>query len=687
MAKIKITEKQALKLGLVNIKENDDSGLKSINSLLGANYVTIVIEGPNVGKNKDFILSHTKKFDTTNTLNFFEATNKIVGKVDVKKLKAITSELTKFDPSIVVKKKAAITENKKSIVKITKEQYNRIFAGKLNETMNSVDKTFKKNFAGKDIENLKEVGFNISKPNTSIPASAQGKFGVDLMEGGEDLKKETIELIKYLYRKSDKLSPFWAENNISYNDIYDTLKSKNIIIDKDGKYELSKSLGTPEKAIEKLQAELQTLLSGGDTSKKQIETESSNYPAGAEYDPRAPYNKSDDATSPIEPSNKQLKVIAFNRDIAILKSNSGDLFLFEYNNVEREDYEQYASIMRTYIGKDEDGFPDYSYDDEFEITDDVVSNYINDNIKTLSIGEGYDDWLDGYDLIKIDDSLKQELLNTYDKDKKIISVLGGGIKENEENEENEENIEMLKKSINDPNKERINFSKEDIAKKLADLRTQELVRRGKGVEEEMYETTSAASSGSFTGPMTTEPIKKTLPVNNLNVPVISENDDIYTHYAIMKNTNKIVDGWEYNGLDRDEIKHWTSIDLKDNFPDNKLSDFRVMSKKNLSKYGLNPNNTEDWFKLGLSETTSGSGSMGAYDANALPGIGRDGNFKKPSMTNAQKKTQYAGGSFVDFNDCTKFNNKSAGSGCSQGAVDNVVKLKKTSGNINAPSLS
>ena len=112
-----------------------------------------------------------------------------------------------------------------------------------------------------------------------------------------------------------------------------------------------------------------------------------------------------------------------------------------------------------------------------------------------------------------------------------------------------------------------------------------------------------------------------------------------------------------------------------------------MSKNNLSKYGLNPDNTKDWYKLGLSETTSGSGSMGAYDANALPGIGRDGSFKKPSKTNAEKKTQYAGGSFVGFNDCTKLNNKPAGSGCSQGAVDGVVKLKKTSGNINAPSLS
>jgi hypothetical protein len=124
--------------------------------------------------------------------------------------------------------------------------------------------------------------------------------------------------------------------------------------------------------------------------------------------------------------------------------------------------------------------------------------------------------------------------------------------------------------------------------------------------------------------------------------------------------------------------------LKDNFPDNKLSDFKVISKNNLTKYGLNPHNTKDWYKMGLNEMTSGS--IPTYDANALPGIKRDGSFKGTKKTNAQKKTQYANGSFVNFNDCVKLNNKPAGSGCSTGAVDNVVKLTKTKGNINAPSL-
>ena len=55
---------------------------------------------------------------------------------------------------------------------------------------------------------------------------------------------------------------------------------------------------------------------------------------------------------------------------------------------------------------------------------------------------------------------------------------------------------------------------------------------------------------------------------------------------------------------------------------------------------------------------------------------------------ATDKTQWAGGAFVEFDDCTKLNNNKEAQkgGCSTGAADNVVKLKKTAGNVNAPSL-
>ncbi len=86
-------------------------------------------------------------------------------------------------------------------------------------------------------------------------------------------------------------------------------------------------------------------------------------------------------------------------------------------------------------------------------------------------------------------------------------------------------------------------------------------------------------------------------------------------------------------------------------------------------------------------TSTSSAGHFQYDANALPGIDRDGSFKEHKKSKAEKSTQYAGGSFVKFNDCTKLNNKPAGAGCSQGAVDGVVKTTKSKNNINAPSLA
>ena len=53
------------------------------------------------------------------------------------------------------------------------------------------------------------------------------------------------------------------------------------------------------------------------------------------------------------------------------------------------------------------------------------------------------------------------------------------------------------------------------------------------------------------------------------------------------------------------------------------------------------------------------------------------------------ETLVDGGEFVEFDDCTKLNNNKEAQkgGCSTGAIDNVVKLKKTPRNVNAPSLS
>lgn len=91
----------------------------------------------------------------------------------------------------------------------------------------------------------------------------------------------------------------------------------------------------------------------------------------------------------------------------------------------------------------------------------------------------------------------------------------------------------------------------------------------------------------------------------------------------------------------------------------------------------------------VAESTIASTGNFQYDTPGLVGITQDGKYTKAPKTKAQKSTQWAGGSFVDIDNCTKLdNNKTAqNGGCSTGAIDNVVKTTKTKKNINAPSLN
>lgn len=74
-------------------------------------------------------------------------------------------------------------------------------------------------------------------------------------------------------------------------------------------------------------------------------------------------------------------------------------------------------------------------------------------------------------------------------------------------------------------------------------------------------------------------------------------DNTYTHFAVRKSDNKIVNGWEYKDIDNESIKEYAKIDLKDDFPNNKLSDFKIVTKKSLENTGVNPFDTNNWYKI------------------------------------------------------------------------------------------
>lgn len=650
MKKIKITETQATRLGLHKINE-DESGLKSSGQAMGELIVRVVISGEAIAANKDRILALIHRQDPDSRVGFFDATGKIVGNIKEVKRKAIERDIKMIDPTASVEKKAisapTLKEGVKNLVKITKEQYNRIFASGLIKEDESVkgglariDTTFKKEMAGSKIKNLKPVTeeegitadagtkFNITKPNTSI-AGAQ-KFGKPMNEGENQFKTEITELIKFLYRKSEELSPFWEQKGVTYDAICDLLKSKGIIISKNGKFELSKKLGSPQAAIQAVEDQMKTLV----PQEQEVETEAyplqdapvmdaptqdapsleteGNYPDGAENDSKAPWNEKEASTTkPNFPTETKLTPVAHNREITILKGPDESLYVFYNESVDKKEYMDYASVPRTYVGKDEEGQPEYDYDfDAVEIDGDVVGHYINDNLANLTKGEGVEAYEQGINLVKIDEPLKQELLSLYDKDKNVAKLLGPIEEEADFDSAMSSFKNNLAQAATPTDKPKI--PQNQVLAKLAELKEKEKARQKaeqdainqQSANAEVTEMTSAASSGAFVAPMGAEPIKRKMPP----VEVVSE-----------------------------------------------------------------------------TTTTASAGNL-QYDANALPGIGRNGEFKGTKKSKAETTPQWAGGSFVKPPACSKMdNNKSAANGgCNQGASS--LKTVKAKGSVNAPSL-
>jgi hypothetical protein len=85
---------------------------------------------------------------------------------------------------------------------------------------------------------------------------------------------------------------------------------------------------------------------------------------------------------------------------------------------------------------------------------------------------------------------------------------------------------------------------------------------------------------------------------------LNENiDKNYTHFLVDKNTNKIVNGWDYSQTDPYDIKDFVKMDIIDQFPDRKPSEFKLLTILGLKKSGINPFDTKNWndFKESITE--------------------------------------------------------------------------------------
>jgi hypothetical protein len=114
----------------------------------------------------------------------------------------------------------------------------------------------------------------------------------------------------------------------------------------------------------------------------------------------------------------------------------------------------------------------------------------------------------------------------------------------------------------------------------------------------------------------------------------TEIDPTYTHFAIRKSDNKVVNGWEYKNLDNESIKEYCKMDLKDQFPDSKVSEFTIVTKRGAESKGIDPFDSENWYKMDESIDPQGAAGDEEKEKEAKSVL-----VKKPNpnvSTNEQK---------------------------------------------------
>ena len=79
------------------------------------------------------------------------------------------------------------------------------------------------------------------------------------------------------------------------------------------------------------------------------------------------------------------------------------------------------------------------------------------------------------------------------------------------------------------------------------------------------------------------------------------NNNNYTHFAVNKSTNLIVNGWNYNGYDGSELRQFKKdyflVDLIDYGFNPK--EYKILTRNGCLKQGINPDDDRQWSNNGI----------------------------------------------------------------------------------------
>lgn len=146
------------------------------------------------------------------------------------------------------------------------------------------------------------------------------------------------------------------------------------------------------------------------------EFESGYYPAGTEFDPKAPWNQDDpDTTRGTSIPSSKVKFDLVGSDYAetavLKKKDDGKLYAV-YFDPGTEEFMEFMEVEREFVGRDEDGEPEYEYYwDNAEVDDNAILAYATDKAME-GIGLGMTGWEDGK-VTTLDPQVAEELLSLY----------------------------------------------------------------------------------------------------------------------------------------------------------------------------------------------------------------------------------------------------------------------------------
>ena len=536
-------------------------------------------------------------------------------------------------------------------VKITQEQYDRLFTANLTEStevkggINRVDKTFKREFAGSDIKNLSEDNFDIKAPVAGIPNSKMKmkKEPASLDENifSPEVHQAVSQLIHNIWLNPSQhgLDPFFKQHGITWGDITTYLTGVGV-------------LGAAAGGVHKLVNFFKTKFnSNPEIAKEQKKEDIKKIVDKITKDPEAPWNKSQSENP--EEAKLDTSVPVYNPDrfkpltrtsdeekAALMHyldpNNTGMPFKAEDPAYTNRSKSNDPKDLMPYLNPDNKGMPFKNTDETFDI-------------KTSSIGN-YPAGAENNPLAPYNQS-GPELEKS--KAKQIFKPLGM-------------NKDII--LLNGPDSMYVfdyeNLDRNELPNPAYELNAEDLTQY---VNENFKILSKGVGLGAF----------------NKGVDLVKMDEHLREYLAKIYNKDK-----EFVHL-LNRVEEMTGAASSGAFtgPLGGSSNGPKIDKNNTPANALISDEEEFLGGKKIDETTSAAGGT--------PQSSSSGQYTQPAIWAkdkknwaANKKTQYPNGEMVEFDPCTKLNNnKSAQNGkCSQGAADNVVKTHKTKGSVISKSI-